>query len=147
MKCVCNTCGKLFDEKEIYIDPATVALDVGYKGEEQCPFCFSQDIEDAIECEFCGEWHKYEDMCGGMCKDCIQKEVTQDKVIAADYVEDFTTVKVPRYFAWLLGDSGVRVALEQAVRADGTDEDAREYVADDSEAFLKYFKYGKGAKE
>ena len=139
MKCICNTCKRSFEDYEIYIKPGTADPDVGYNGDECCPFCKSDDIEEAVECECCGRAFSYDDCRNFICADCLEKEVTQDKLIACEKAhEDFVKVEIPSYFLWLLGDGNIVSELERVVTDRGTNQDARDYVADDPESFLRY---------
>lgn len=39
-----------------------------------CPYCGSDQIDEADYCEVCGEPFVPEDLEGGICKECLEKE-------------------------------------------------------------------------
>lgn len=75
------------DEDGHYID--------GFKGEHAvCPYCGSEDIDDAVQCISCGEWHKEEELTAGLCPKC-EKDI-QDKV--NEFFKQFSEAEIEYIF-------------------------------------------------
>lgn len=56
MKYYCHDCGRTFDEdEEDIICVAEQTWDSPAEYEGRCPYCGSEDYEEAKVCEFCGE--------------------------------------------------------------------------------------------
>lgn len=79
MKYWCETCESLFDEADAIIErydpsPRGISLPEGSYVIWHCPVCDEEEIEPAVKCELCGEWHSsHED---DLCKEC-EKEVDE----------------------------------------------------------------------
>ena len=72
MKYVCSECGEIFDEDEAKTIYERDTGEGGYGSViwsyDVCPFCGSEDLEEARECPICGEWHDPDS--GELCEDC-----------------------------------------------------------------------------
>lgn len=67
----CNDCGGDFLEPKVIYD--TVPYGNGYvkgPGQECCPYCSSENFEDAEICELCGDSYT-ESRHDGICESCI----------------------------------------------------------------------------
>ena len=101
---ICMNCGTLFKEGEGYyieekekIDGRTYVTGVY----EACPECKSEDLEEAVECPVCGEYHSTEDD-DIICNDCrIRIEALWQEML--DKLEDGTDAgEVGRYIVEVL---------------------------------------------
>lgn len=66
----CRECGEFFKEPN-YRHEKELHTEVGAYEEwdvPTCPFCGSEDLEDAYTCECCGEPHSLDPY--GLCKEC-----------------------------------------------------------------------------
>lgn len=68
----CHDCGEFFDKEDIRIKCISQG-DYSEPSEYEwyCPHCGSEDIEEAEECEFCGEPVKPDSRIH-FCEDCIE---------------------------------------------------------------------------
>ena len=67
----CKDCGEVFEEPVVIRDdpsPAGVDLPSGYYEYHTCPYCESDDIEEAEVCACCGEWFGGD---GNLCEECL----------------------------------------------------------------------------
>lgn len=76
----CRHCGEPFDDHDVvktkeYLtdDPRDWVLNY------ECPFCHSDDLEEADSCERCGKVLPIEDLRDGICDDCIDDLITEFK--------------------------------------------------------------------
>ena len=73
---ICKDCGAVFEEPNVWRDdpsPAGVALPSGYYEYWECPKCGSEDIDEAKQCEVCGEYIAFR----GICDTCMA-EITEE---------------------------------------------------------------------
>lgn len=42
-----------------------------YEMQDVCPNCGSHDIDEAIQCDVCGEWFSCDEMEGSVCENCL----------------------------------------------------------------------------
>ena len=76
MMYICEDCGKIFDEEEVVVihddpSPAGVSLPSGYYTYRCCPYCDSEDISEATECEVCGKMMSVNSGEENICDECI----------------------------------------------------------------------------
>lgn len=74
MKLFCKDCGEIFDESEVVVvhddpSPEGVSLAPGHYDIDTCPWCGSDWLEEAYQCECCGKWHYGENE--RFCFDCL----------------------------------------------------------------------------
>lgn len=72
---ICLGCGGAFEEPEVrasaeVLDIAGEPVRLKYYA---CPFCGSDEIEDASCCALCGVFASQEDLAGGLCGACIEE--------------------------------------------------------------------------
>jgi hypothetical protein len=98
-KFYCRDCKSLIDEecviwRETCSDEDGHYTD-GFKGEYAvCPYCGGTDIEDAVQCTVCGEWHNEEELTVGLCSKC-EKDV-QEKV--NEFFKQFSVAQIECIF-------------------------------------------------
>ena len=68
---VCADCGSLFD------DPLVVHPSDPYDTTRHCPYCHSENFDEAVECECCGGIYTNDLTINGVCKDCVDQSITQ----------------------------------------------------------------------
>lgn len=61
----CENCGAIFDLTEM-----RVKYSREYGEIESCPCCNSEEIEEVIRCNYCGDWSPNEVLDEGFCPDC-----------------------------------------------------------------------------
>lgn len=88
-KYICSDCENVFYPEELR--PVTGFLcDVDgpvYETVMVCPYCGSEDYEDADRCEKCGTYHREGELLGGcMCEECLNDSMTTEMV--REYFED-----------------------------------------------------------
>jgi hypothetical protein len=62
---ICETCGHIFDEDEIY----SVKEDYGQTF-DCCPNC-GGNFTEAEQCDICGDWTSVDDLHDSVCENCI----------------------------------------------------------------------------
>lgn len=78
----CNTCGKMFDERQ----NERPWPEYGY----MCPECGEfDDLEEAGECAHCGNYFKREPLSGGLCKECREEAKSQYRAFWSKYAQEF----------------------------------------------------------
>lgn len=94
----CADCGEFFEvANKDYCDG-------GYLGEPHytCPFCRSDELEEAYQCELCGEWVIADEIYGSIgemvCMNCIEKHTTIDTVMDFSK-QDLVEVDIPAIIA------------------------------------------------
>ena len=82
MKWICSDCGAVFDDDDADVSYEWIGEGVmgGYRPMETlCPECGSDCLEEAKECDNCGEWFDATDMIDvdgvKYCKECAQAVV------------------------------------------------------------------------
>lgn len=73
MKCyICNCCGEVVDDlKEVREFMGYYGSAPAYDSDYVCPYCGSDDLDEAEECECCGEYHRVDELTNGVCDDCL----------------------------------------------------------------------------
>lgn len=101
---LCKDCNCAFDEFNIVWDTEYETIEgrsFPIFEHACCPYCRSEEIEEAEECECCGEWVPKEDMhvdFEGFCNDCVKKTMKKiEKMIEAH--GDNAMLKVFNYMA------------------------------------------------
>lgn len=82
-KCICTRCGGQFEESEVFVEREYHdEIPGGYFEELQfCPYCGSDDFEDAGECKKCGADLLYGKLLGGYyCEGCVREYMTLDNL-------------------------------------------------------------------
>ena len=84
---ICRECGAVSEElhRKCFDD-----LDTMFQGYTMvCPFCHSDEVEDAVECEKCGKYVAEDELTEGLCTEC---EIDiRNKVF--DFFEQFSEVE------------------------------------------------------
>ena len=81
---ICNKCKEVFDETHMRSE--VVFESDGYQKwgyVDECPECGSEDFEEAVDCDLCGEWiPESKRIWGGVahviCPDCAKSYFTLD---------------------------------------------------------------------
>ena len=109
---ICEHCGEIFEE------PKVIGNDVD-RGEE-CPGCGSDEFDEAVQCEVCGEWISEADACGyghHICKDCV-KERRYDLPLLVKATEDeYTAVEIPDLIMTFFDEDEVKEILLRELQA------------------------------
>lgn len=76
MKLICSNCEWCDDEEEFY----WVGKDPD-EFEVVCPCCYKEDdwIEEAKQCEYCGDWFLEDKLSGGICRDCLWNYIVKNR--------------------------------------------------------------------
>ena len=73
---VCNDCNNVFDEDALSIVTDNMGECFGnpsFKSYSVCPYCKSDDIQEAEKCELCEEWGHTESYDGEhYCNECVE---------------------------------------------------------------------------
>jgi len=69
---ICNDCGEVFEDCKVVYEPHPYGMGSAYEKWYLCPHCDSTDIDEAKECERCGEY--FADLRKGLC-DCCYDEM------------------------------------------------------------------------
>lgn len=100
---VCKDCGEVFEEPVVVYDdpsPQGVSLPRGAYEFRSCPYCDSDNIDEAEVCVCCGEYYNPED--GIVCKECsdgIKEELEDIRVRNGLTQDDFEQV-ITEIFGW-----------------------------------------------
>ncbi len=73
-KLICCSCGRLFDEDELYCWTERHGLDPSEGPGETwagSPCCHDA-FDDAYQCDSCGEWYPAGALCDGFCDKCLE---------------------------------------------------------------------------
>lgn len=71
----CEACGHVFEDSEVVFEPTGVSLAGVREIEAVCPSCGDTGIDEACQCERCGEWLLNDEMdCDAetVCSDCVR---------------------------------------------------------------------------
>lgn len=82
MKCKCNRCKSGFDYAEAESKETEEGIFLA------CPVCHSFDIEDAVECEMCGEILYPWNLKNGICQRCLDLCVDKYRAKLAELEDD-----------------------------------------------------------
>lgn len=83
----CEDCGEIFDEDDIKYEDES--FQVEYWGSmvtcpassAHCPYCNSEDIDEASKCDECGEYFNPDDLDeDGLCEDCREENKEEEDV-------------------------------------------------------------------
>lgn len=95
---ICEYCGALQDD---------------FYPSDECPEC-GHDLFVADKCEVCGDWKPSESF---VCEDCEEEWFTvENAYAAAEACGDYHEVAVNAFALQILGEDGIRDAIEQAVK-------------------------------
>jgi len=86
-------------EREIEADEVKTYEEPGYRA-IYCPYCGRDDIEDAYECEECGEVKPDCMMYAGICTDCLDKEAENVRQVIEFGAEDTDNGEVTINALW-----------------------------------------------
>ena len=96
---ICTDCGATFEYPGTYETcngmegPYTETVDI-------CPECKCEDLADARQCQYCGEWFDENDLTRKMCDDCAKLLIE----MCRGFVEDGIRKLYPnRYYAAKVG--------------------------------------------
>lgn len=70
---ICRNCGETFDEENVVVCKEHMGEFWGEEAYEErcyCPYCESENFEEAHKCKVCGEWFVQEG-CEEECSDCM----------------------------------------------------------------------------
>ncbi len=129
MSCyICMQCSSHFDHFKV----RDYDSETGYET-HVCPSCGSEDFEEAGHCIKCGDYFPLEEMCGSICKTCIEKRMTVHNAYRygwrntpEDGINDFVN------HSW-----SPRQASEELLKS-CTPEDAKRYVSNDLYDFSEW---------
>ena len=73
MKLICTHCKYCNDEEEFFWRGRGID-NFGWS----CPDCGKDDgwLEEAVQCNVCGDWFEAEDLSGGVCPYCMWRHIT-----------------------------------------------------------------------
>ena len=99
---ICKSCGEHFDDPDVKKEYTGVSSEGYHEYFEvgHCPYCGSDDIEEAEKCRICGEWF-YSDG-KEFCNNCLEDLSKELYGIQAKYTIDFETLQdwIGDYFEW-----------------------------------------------
>lgn len=102
-KYVCAECGEIFDEDEAKTIYERDTGEGGYGNViwsyDLCPFCGSEDLEEARECPICGEYHGGE---SDVCDTCLEDIETAWKELLTKFPDGADAGEIARYIAEVL---------------------------------------------
>lgn len=132
----CHDCGEAFNEPKIETwverqdgDPVRYRLLF-------CPYCGSEDIDEAEECSECGEYHF--ELFNGICAGCL-KDLAYDEQTAWEYGQEYSEkVEVNGLLAYLFPD--INEALLKLAKERLNNNDHVQYCTDDLDAFSDFIK-------
>lgn len=88
---VCNDCGEMFDEPIERTDDLGLPDEVRHGYVERygvCPFCESEDFDEAKKCDICGEEGKmYTGVHIRYCRSCYERTVKRFTESLSDFSE------------------------------------------------------------
>lgn len=127
---ICLHCGHHFTEPNNRYNRRWSDSD---DSEPICPNCGSEDFEEAGHCIKCGEYVPVDEMCGSICKTCIEKRMTVQNAYRygwrntpEDGINDFVN------HSW-----SPRQASDELLKS-CTPEDAKRYVSNDLYDFSEW---------
>lgn len=98
----CDRCGETFDETEIVTKRSGYHSDyIGHGGdyweeEGHCPYCGSEDIDEAKKCDLCGDYGFSDDFVYyddfSVCPDCNDKLHGIAKAVVEDTTGEFEEI-------------------------------------------------------
>ena len=83
----CEHCGEIFDEDDIKYEDESFLVE--YWGSmvtcpcysSHCPYCNSEDIDEASKCDECGEYFNPDDLDeDGLCEHCREENQEEEDV-------------------------------------------------------------------
>lgn len=135
---ICNHCERVFDDEDmgVYEEP---------HGEETgvCPYCGSEDIEEALRCELCGEAHLPDELHDGWCDDCIAEYNNDIETCYKVGAYDRRGVELNGLLADLFSANEIEEILFNILveRAKEADVDCSEFINTDKSLFVESVKY------
>ena len=132
----CMHCGHEFEE----IDRKHYDSSTGV-WEEYCPNCRSEDIEEAEQCDICGEWHAADYLKCGVCKKCAERDDPREAY--AYGAERKTCVELNGFLAYAYSAQEIEAALWQDLmssRPGLVKEYANRFITDDLGDFAEWWK-------
>ena len=84
---ICSNCGCVFSEDEVLTIEERHPYGDGYASEyfSCCPSCKDNSFDEAVQCEFCDEYHPESEMHDGVCDHCYEE--LKQRVAKAIYKE------------------------------------------------------------
>jgi hypothetical protein len=70
---ICNDCGEVFEEFKEVCEAHPYGMGSAYETWCVCPYCESNDFDEAEECECCGEAFPKKSLTDGLCEECYEE--------------------------------------------------------------------------
>lgn len=105
---ICEGCGKIMARPSSWIEPHGEML-------SGCSRC-GGGVEEAIECEMCGEYHLEEDLTNGVCEECLKDCI--DFEIAFKYLTE--TKRLREFF--IVWSWGLAEKVDEDKKSDEVDQ-------------------------
>ena len=130
MKWKCENCGEILSQQDVNKD----YTDGGYRGEPHytCPHCGSDELNEAYQCEICGEWFGCDEINGSVgqmvCDECMEKKATADNVVDFGFGGG-VDVELNEFLATVFSAGEINDLLIEAFR-NMPEKDQREKISD-----------------
>ena len=109
----CNDCQETFDEPKTEYQSVPYGMGNAHFDYYVCPYCNSDDFEEADTCRECNEVITDENNYGGLCKSCIAEDMNL-AITMFDFCEETTSQKEVNEFAIeCLGYDGINEILRE----------------------------------
>lgn len=151
---VCKSCGRVLDDDDLIDEAMYVSDYMGrcYEKEKNCP-C-GGTVTEAKRCAECGEYFDEDELYGGMCGECLHKEMTIDNALSAgDSAKEYVSINgfLAEYFEEGEIEEILIRELERRAEDDITigtlSEAAESWCEDDIRYFSDWIKSKKGVQK
>lgn len=132
----CMHCGHEFEE----IDRKHYDNSTGV-WEEYCPNCGSEDIEEAAQCEICGDWHAADYLHCGVCEKCAELDDPREAYAYGSARK--SCVELNGFLAYSYSAQEIEAALWKDLmssRPSLVKEYANKFITDDLGDFAEWYK-------
>ena len=139
---ICRDCGHIFEEGEQAIWEEDRGEWWGQRAWEKmcgCPKCCG-DYEEAKECEICHSAHLEEDLFGGICEECIDKNRKNFKTCLniAMVENNKCNVEINELLASIFSASDIEQILIEHIEKNIQDVDCSKFIDNDLSWFGQY---------
>ena len=130
---ICNDCKTVFENPREYYEH-----DTGYHGMD-CPFCSSDDIDEAKRCAECDGLVNEKKLVNGLCAACIEKHANDYETVKAYGADRKEAVEINGLFAWAFTTAEIEEILERELKNSGNfEKDAHRFATDDTDDFTDW---------
>ena len=133
----CLECGHVFSEYDLNTWEESRGEHFGipcYEKMSGCPIC-EGDYEETVQCAVCGSEHLEDELCGGVCSECIDENRKDFNACYEISIGETKEIKINALLASLFDVSDIEHILKEYIRDKCKDVDCSQFIDEDIQWF------------